>query len=168
MHQQTLINGWPITEIMRYIRTNSNEYGFISIKELFKQRLIARGYPSNIIDNIVSRHTYNDRNKLLAIERIEFPLQHDIVKPYNTSLLTAKESPIIFITRYCPSWINNKNTKKELIDAIRIFYNNIFSLLFKDIDSTIIVPDMPRLLLAFSNSPSLYKHLNKARKINKQ
>ena len=52
-HQETVYKSIIIGKPVRYVKTNTSETTYEVMKNLLKKRLLARGYPKKIVDNIV-------------------------------------------------------------------------------------------------------------------
>ena len=61
--------GFIKSEALRLLRTNSSKTTFEENINLFKQRLRARGYPDNLIDNTLSGVTYHERMSALKTKK---------------------------------------------------------------------------------------------------
>lgn len=58
------------TELLRYVRTCSRWQDYIEIKQLFFDRLRARGYKASFLEYYFRSVSYQDRNKILARQRV--------------------------------------------------------------------------------------------------
>lgn len=65
-HRRSVFKGFVKAELLRYAVTNTEQAGFESMKQLFYQRLQARGYPSRALDAWFAQVQHGDRTRLLA------------------------------------------------------------------------------------------------------
>ncbi len=65
-------------ESIQYARTNSTKTNYLTQLQLFKTRLIKRGYPSNFIEKYTSKIRYENRNSYIQkqITTITSPIKH--------------------------------------------------------------------------------------------
>lgn len=73
-HQESIFKAIITGELTRYIRTNTLEHTYIAMKFVFKQRLLARGYPERLIDTTFATVSFKSRQ--LLINPRHLPLQH--------------------------------------------------------------------------------------------
>lgn len=64
-HQREVYKSIILGELARYVRTNTSEVNYEALKNLFKQRLLSRGYPKKFIDTVSASVSYSDRPQLL-------------------------------------------------------------------------------------------------------
>ena len=64
-HQRSVYKSIISGELTRYVRTNTLQDNYEATKNLFKQRLLARGYPRRLIDTTFNSVSYSDRSMLL-------------------------------------------------------------------------------------------------------
>ena len=64
-HPKTTNKGIIIGECIRYIRTNTSKRNYETQLELFKYRLLKRGYPLSIINTYTNKMQYSQRPQLL-------------------------------------------------------------------------------------------------------
>ena len=64
-HQKSTFKALITGELIRYTRTNTSENDFLAMKQLFKHRLLARGYPQKFIDSTAATVSYTDRQRHL-------------------------------------------------------------------------------------------------------
>jgi hypothetical protein len=93
-HSPKAKGAFIITELMRYIRLCSDRKDYIGIKNLFFQRLRARGYPAKFLDSFMNRVQYADRQKFL-----ESKVMSKSIRPHH-SLNTSQSTPEVYFT--CP------------------------------------------------------------------
>ena len=68
-HQKSTFKAIITGELTRYVRTNTTEDNYTTIKKLFKTRLITRGYPERLIDKTMTTVQYNRRQQLLNMTK---------------------------------------------------------------------------------------------------
>ena len=86
-------------ELIRYVRTNTTEAGYINVCKLFKERLLRRDYPIALIEKTFKTVSFSSRNFLLQqaskpVPRIKIPL-FKLVPPPNFNVLKR-----IILTNY--------------------------------------------------------------------
>lgn len=86
-HSPKAKGAFIITELMRYVRLCSNRQDYVKIKQLFFQRLRARGYPANFLAYYMQRVQYAQRPQLL--------------QPRSTAN-TSQSSPVFFTCQWNP------------------------------------------------------------------
>ena len=64
-HQKATFKAVITGELIRYTRTNTSEDNFLAMKQLFKRRLLARGYPQKLIDSTAATVKFTDRQRHL-------------------------------------------------------------------------------------------------------
>ena len=90
-HPKQMFKAIITGELMRYVRTNTTEEGFHSMSTLFKERLLKRGYPINLVQKTIRTVSYQSRTHLLTLclknpPRIKAPI-FKCVTPPNFGLL---------------------------------------------------------------------------------
>jgi hypothetical protein len=76
-YSRLVFSGFIKGELTRYARLCSSAFTYESIKRLFRQRLIERGYSRRIINRIFSKHNWNfrfDTKEKLGISILPFVL----------------------------------------------------------------------------------------------
>lgn len=64
-HQKTTFKAIITGELIRYARTNTSEDNYHAMKDVLKQRLLARGYPEQLIDKTAATISHKDRQRHL-------------------------------------------------------------------------------------------------------
>lgn len=95
-HTDKQKSGFIKGECIRYIRNSSSKKDYEALVKLFKQRLLKRGYPINIIDKGIAGADYKERATYLKI------------KPKDKSTV-----PLIFKIQHNPR-VNHQSLRKEL------------------------------------------------------
>ena len=77
-HHKPVFKGIVVGESIRYARTNSTKTNYLAQLQLFKTRLLKRGYPSNFIEKYTNKIRYENRNKYIKkqITTITSPIKH--------------------------------------------------------------------------------------------
>ena len=65
-HQKAVYKSIISGELVRYVRTNTSEVNYEVMGNLFKKRLMARGYPKKLVEKISSSVLYKNRTQLLT------------------------------------------------------------------------------------------------------
>jgi hypothetical protein len=71
-HPRPCLRGFIKGELIRYLRTNTQEYSFLLMKSKFKARLIARGFDLSFLASIFNNINYNIRHLYTQIQRRDF------------------------------------------------------------------------------------------------
>jgi hypothetical protein len=82
-HDHALLKGWIKGELIRYIRNSSREVDYLTIKKIFRERLILRGYPLKWIHNVFISVFYKDRQ--LYLDQHPPSKQNSMVMVINSS-----------------------------------------------------------------------------------
>lgn len=64
-HQRSVYKGLICGELVRYVRTNTEDTNFKAMKTLFISRLLTRGYPRKFVEKMAATVSYEDRTLLL-------------------------------------------------------------------------------------------------------
>ncbi len=168
-HNKKVIEGWPVTEIMRYIRNDTLEADCDSMIKHLQARLQARAYPQRVLDNasITERMSHANRANLL-MKGVAANNITDVVLEANKPRPDAPSPVIAFISRWCASWLNGSSTKEQVRELLALYEREIM----RTVLSALRVrehqlPPPPRVLFAYRNSDNLNRLLAPARRIDK-
>ena len=92
-HQRAVYKSIISGELIRYVRTNTTEVNYEVIKNLFKKRLLARGYPTQLVNKISSKISYKRRAQFLTMSQAPqltyYPPLHKCLPPPQYTLLKS-------------------------------------------------------------------------------
>jgi hypothetical protein len=169
-HPEKTLAKWPQGESIRYARTNTYKEDYLRIMEQFNKRLQARGYPAHIVKQLYTMpgKMFEDRQALLEIKR-KPPVDpsNDIIIGENFLPVGTPPNPIVFVTRWSPSWHCNRATKALVKDVLVKAFEELADKVPGTLGMSRAAFPTPRALIAFCNSPSLHRELVRARRINK-
>ena len=72
-HQKTVYQSIISREFVRYVRTNTSELNYDIMKNLFKKRLLARGYPKKLVETTSATVLYKNRRQFLTNSKVPQP-----------------------------------------------------------------------------------------------
>ena len=64
-HDKAVFKGIIAGELVRYVRTNTLKDNYTAMTKLLKMRLVARDYPTKLIDKVMKTVSYEARSQLL-------------------------------------------------------------------------------------------------------